>query len=71
MFDVEFQVWDIYTTYNMLLGQPWIHMAGAVAFALHQVVTFEWDYEKVVIMEIATILYTLIRLCRWLRLRES
>ncbi|XP_019264928.1 PREDICTED: uncharacterized protein LOC109242530 [Nicotiana attenuata] len=33
-FDVEFQVLDIYATYNLLLGQPWIHAAGVVASLL-------------------------------------
>ncbi|XP_075080350.1 uncharacterized protein LOC142165868 [Nicotiana tabacum] len=40
-FDVEFQVLDISTTYNLLLGQPWIHAARAVALTLHQPVKFE------------------------------
>ncbi|XP_070046147.1 uncharacterized protein [Nicotiana tomentosiformis] len=34
-FDVEFQVLDISATYNLLLGRPWIHAAGAVASTLH------------------------------------
>nr|XP_009617788.1 uncharacterized protein LOC104110073 [Nicotiana tomentosiformis] len=49
VFDVEFQVLDISTTYNLLLGRPWIHMAGAVASTLHQVVKFEWDHQEVVV----------------------
>ncbi|XP_070032405.1 uncharacterized protein [Nicotiana tomentosiformis] len=39
-FDVEFQVLDISATYNLLLGQPWIYAAGAVASTLHQAVKF-------------------------------
>ncbi|XP_070007092.1 uncharacterized protein [Nicotiana sylvestris] len=37
-FDVEFQVFDIPDSYNLLLGQPWIHAAGAVESILHQAV---------------------------------
>ncbi|XP_070036301.1 uncharacterized protein [Nicotiana tomentosiformis] len=48
-FDVEFQVLDISTTYNLLLGQPWIHVAGAVASTLHQDVKFEWNNQEVII----------------------
>ncbi|XP_070004590.1 uncharacterized protein [Nicotiana sylvestris] len=35
-FDVKSQVLDISATYNLLLGRPWIHIAGAVASTLHQ-----------------------------------
>lgn len=35
-FNITFQVLDIPTTYNMLLGCPWIHAAGAVPSTLHQ-----------------------------------
>lgn len=34
-FVVEFQVIDITTSYNILLGRPWIHMAGFVPSTLH------------------------------------
>ncbi|XP_070017206.1 uncharacterized protein [Nicotiana sylvestris] len=47
--DVDFQVIDIPTSYNLLLGQPWIHAAGAVASTLHQVVKFEWNHKEVII----------------------
>ncbi|XP_070009558.1 uncharacterized protein [Nicotiana sylvestris] len=43
-FDVEFQVIDIPASYNLLLGQPWIHTAGAVASTLHQAVKFELNH---------------------------
>lgn len=33
--------------YNLLLGRLWVHIAGAVAFTLHQCVKFEWDYQDV------------------------
>ena len=39
-FDSEFIVMDINPSYNCLLGRPWIHMAGAVPFTLHQKVKF-------------------------------
>ncbi|XP_070007671.1 uncharacterized protein [Nicotiana sylvestris] len=42
-FDVDFQVIDVPASYNLLLGRPWIHAAGAVASTLHQVVKFEWN----------------------------
>ncbi|GKV34049.1 hypothetical protein SLEP1_g42472 [Rubroshorea leprosula] len=35
-FDVDFFVMDISLAFNMLLGRPWIHVAGAVPSTLHQ-----------------------------------
>ncbi|XP_077249402.1 uncharacterized protein LOC143888905 [Tasmannia lanceolata] len=35
-FDVEFQVLDIMSSFNLLLGQPWLHKVGAVPSSLHQ-----------------------------------
>ncbi|GKV17025.1 hypothetical protein SLEP1_g27583 [Rubroshorea leprosula] len=35
-FDLTFQVMNIELAFNMLLGRPWIHMAGAVPSTLHQ-----------------------------------
>lgn len=35
-FDVSFQVLNITTDYNLLLGRPWIHMVRAVPSTLHQ-----------------------------------
>ncbi|XP_070022342.1 uncharacterized protein [Nicotiana sylvestris] len=40
-FDVEFQVLDISASYNLLLGQPWIYAARAIASTLHQAMKFE------------------------------
>ncbi|XP_060170553.1 uncharacterized protein LOC132601488 [Lycium barbarum] len=40
---------EIPANYNLLLGRPWIHMAGAVPFLLHQSVKFVWEGEEVVI----------------------
>ena len=48
-FPIAFQILDIPSSYNLLLGRPWIHMAGAVPSTLHQCLKFEWDYEKVVV----------------------
>ncbi|XP_075077501.1 uncharacterized protein LOC142164161 [Nicotiana tabacum] len=48
-FDVEFHVLDISATYNLLLGQPWIYAAGAVASTLHQAMKFEWNHQEVII----------------------
>ncbi|XP_075080367.1 uncharacterized protein LOC142165881 [Nicotiana tabacum] len=39
-FKVTFQVLDMDTSYNFLLGKPWIHAVGAVPFTLHQMVKF-------------------------------
>ncbi|XP_075083654.1 uncharacterized protein LOC142167386 [Nicotiana tabacum] len=50
-FDVEFQVLDISATYNLFLGQPWIHAARAVTSTLHQAVKFEWSHQEVIIHE--------------------
>jgi hypothetical protein len=36
MFLVMLQVMDNHSSYNILLGRPWIHAAGALAFSLHQ-----------------------------------
>ncbi|XP_070010420.1 uncharacterized protein [Nicotiana sylvestris] len=33
-FDVDFQVIDVPTSYNLLLGWPWIHAARAIASTL-------------------------------------
>ncbi|XP_070008604.1 uncharacterized protein [Nicotiana sylvestris] len=48
-FDVEFQVIDVMTSYNLLLGRSWIHAAGVVASTLHQAVKFEWNHQEVII----------------------
>ncbi|KAK4728995.1 hypothetical protein R3W88_021983 [Solanum pinnatisectum] len=48
-FNVEFQVLDINTSYNLLLGRPFIHMAGAVSSTLHQIMKFVWKNQELVI----------------------
>ncbi|XP_070045966.1 uncharacterized protein [Nicotiana tomentosiformis] len=50
-FEVTFQVLDMDTSYNFLLGRPWIHVAGAVPFTLHQMVKFEHENQEIVIHE--------------------
>ncbi|KAK6777926.1 hypothetical protein RDI58_024644 [Solanum bulbocastanum] len=40
--NVEFQVLDINTSYNLFLGRPFIHMTGALPSTLHQLMKFVW-----------------------------
>ena len=49
MFDVLFQVLDIPSAFNLLLGRPWIHNAGAVPSSLHQKVKFVVNLKLVVV----------------------
>ncbi|XP_069146002.1 uncharacterized protein [Solanum lycopersicum] len=48
-FEVKFQVLDIDTSYNFLLGRSFIHMAGAVPSTLHQMMKLVWKNEELVI----------------------
>ncbi|XP_070009984.1 uncharacterized protein [Nicotiana sylvestris] len=48
-FEVTFLVLDIDTSYNFLLGRPWIHAVGVVPSTLHQMVKFEHEYSKIVV----------------------
>ncbi|XP_075091757.1 uncharacterized protein LOC142171932 [Nicotiana tabacum] len=48
-FEVTFQVLDMDTSYNFLLGRPWIHAAGAVPSTLHQRVKFEHENQEIVV----------------------
>ncbi|XP_070020030.1 uncharacterized protein [Nicotiana sylvestris] len=48
-FEVTFQVLDMDTSYNFLLGRPWIHAAGAVPSTLHQMVKFEHEDQEIVV----------------------
>ena len=43
VFMIVFQVMYMETSYNFLLGRPWIHMARAVPSNLHHVVKFEYN----------------------------
>ncbi|XP_015068930.1 uncharacterized protein LOC107013563 [Solanum pennellii] len=48
-FNAKFQVLDIDTSYNLLLGRPFIHMAGAVPSTLHQMMKLVWKNEELVV----------------------
>ena len=48
-FGAHFQVLDIDTTYNLLLGRPLIQMVGAVPSTLHQMMKLVWKNEELVI----------------------
>ena len=48
-FAVNFQVLDINASYNLLLGRPWVHKAGAVPSTLHQMIKFEHDRQEVIV----------------------
>ncbi|XP_049393035.1 uncharacterized protein LOC125857472 [Solanum stenotomum] len=48
-FMIVFQVMNMDTSYNFLLGRPWIHMARAVPSTLHQVVKFEHNYQEIIV----------------------
>ena len=48
-FSAHFQVLDIDTSYNLLLGRPFIHMAGAVPFTWHWMMKLVWKNEELVI----------------------
>ncbi|XP_060194914.1 uncharacterized protein LOC132624106 [Lycium barbarum] len=48
-FGITFQVIDMDTSYNLLLGRPWIHAARAVPSTLHQVVKFEYEKQEIIV----------------------
>ncbi|XP_049382921.1 uncharacterized protein LOC125847297 [Solanum stenotomum] len=48
-FPILFQVMDVSSNYNLLLGRPWVHMEKAVSSTLHQCVKFEWGRTEVFI----------------------
>ncbi|XP_015075347.1 uncharacterized protein LOC107019339 [Solanum pennellii] len=48
-FAVNFQVLDINASYNLLLGRPWVHRAGAAPSTLHQMIKFEYDRQEVIV----------------------
>lgn len=47
--EVNFQMLDIPSVFNFLLGRPWLHTAGAVPQSLHQKVKFAIDGKLVTI----------------------
>ncbi|KAG5620795.1 hypothetical protein H5410_006013 [Solanum commersonii] len=48
-FEITFQVINMDTSYNLLLGRLWIHLARAVPSTLHQVVKFEHDKLEIIV----------------------
>ena len=50
IFIIPFQVLDIPRTFNLLLGRPWIHSAGAIPSSLHQKVKFVANGQIVTIL---------------------
>lgn len=38
--EVEFHIYGIESSLNMLLGRPWLHTAGVVSSTLHQCLKF-------------------------------
>ena len=49
-FMVNFQVIKVDSPYNLLLGRPWLHAAGAVASTLHRRLKFPSEVLMVTIM---------------------
>ncbi|RVW22168.1 Retrovirus-related Pol polyprotein from transposon 17.6 [Vitis vinifera] len=48
-FPILFQVLRIPTSFNLLLGRPWIHRAGAIPSSLHQKVKFIHDGQVIIV----------------------
>ncbi|XP_070010314.1 uncharacterized protein [Nicotiana sylvestris] len=48
-FEVTFQVLDMGTSYNSLLGRPWIHAAGVAPSTLNQMVKFKHEHQEIVV----------------------
>ncbi|XP_070028705.1 uncharacterized protein [Nicotiana sylvestris] len=48
-FEIVFQVVDMVTSYNFLLGRPWIHTARAVPSTLHQMLKFEHGGQEIIV----------------------
>ena len=48
-FTTLFQVLRIPTSFNLLLGRPWIHRAGAIPSSLHQKVKFIHDGQVITV----------------------
>ena len=51
-FVAVFQVLKIPTSFNLLLGRPWIHRAGVIPSSLHQNVKFIHDGHVVVVQSV-------------------
>ncbi|XP_070022482.1 uncharacterized protein [Nicotiana sylvestris] len=48
-FEIVFQVVDMVTSNNFLLGRPWIYTARAVPSTLHQMLKFEHDGQEIIV----------------------
>ena len=48
-FSILFQVLRIPASFNLLLGRPWIHQAGAIPSSLHQKVKFIHDGQVITV----------------------
>ena len=55
-FTTLFQVFRIPTSFNLLLGRPWIHRAGAIPSSLYQKVKFIHDGQVVTMQSIGDML---------------
>ena len=55
-FVTVFQVLRIPTSFNLLLGRPWIHRAGAIPSSLHLKVKFIHDGQVVVVQSVGDML---------------
>ena len=49
IFSTLFQVLRIPASFNLLLGRPWIHRAGAIPSSLHQKVKFIHDGQVITV----------------------
>ena len=52
IFQVMFQILRIPVSFNLLLGRPWIHSAGAIPYSLHLKVKFIHDGQVITISSI-------------------
>ncbi|RVW36544.1 hypothetical protein CK203_072856 [Vitis vinifera] len=55
-FVTVFQVLKIPTSFNLLLGRPWIHRVGAIPSSLHQKVKFIHDGQVVMVQSVGDML---------------
>ena len=58
-FPTLFQVLRILTSFNILLGRPWIHRARIIPFSLHQKVKFIHKGRVITVQSIRDTYYTL------------
>jgi hypothetical protein len=50
IFDVQFYVVDLKTSFNLLLGRPWLHKHSILPSTLHRMVKFWWNNTVVVVL---------------------